>query len=370
MASKRLKIQVNLQFILITRLIYSYKRVSSLRMLQAMMIKLINSYLAFSFFLFYMTTLLQLGVHSKSIVKNEDSVLRATAAHCQSLSWFPENSMHTSLKKLADGKGLAGAGRLTLARVDTMQNFYGRALRDNKNNVKGMAKATSAILKNYSSTVENPQHQDCPEGASSWCSYQRDVANGTDLHKPVKNLFPDAVVEVIQPLFDRLGDEPFLAGCENCYIQNRNESLHHVIWGMVSKEVYSSPQEISMAISLGVLQFNQGISSTYSELLPLLGIEAQQEMGEACQWIDEERVYQAEYRNTPEIKLRRKKKRKDKLKKQDAFVHQEGAMYKSQAFHGGNQQKTKPWLKGKRKTHYVEKNKSQEKHNNIYYVVP
>ena len=36
-------------------------------------------------------------------------------------------------------------------------------------------------------------------------------------------------VEVIQPLFDRLGDERLFAGCERCYTQNANESLHHVV---------------------------------------------------------------------------------------------------------------------------------------------
>lgn len=136
-------------------------------------------------------------------------------------------------------------------------SLFFRSIRDNKGNAKAMARATQAILKHYSSSIENPRHEDCPEGPSSWCSYQHDVANGTTLHKPTKSPLPDAVVEVIQPLFDRLGAKTFLAGCEECYTQNRNECLHHVIWGMASKEVYSSPKEISIAISLGVLQFNR-----------------------------------------------------------------------------------------------------------------
>lgn len=100
-------------------------------------------------------------------------------------------------------------------------------------------------------------------------------------------------------------------------------------------EVYSSPQEISTAISLGVLQWNQGFGCTYTDLLPSLDINANAEMVEMWHNIDDERIYQAEYRDSAEIKTKRKKKRKEKLKKQDAFVHQEGVMYKSQAFHGG-----------------------------------
>ena len=91
-----------------------------------------------------------------------------------------------------------------------MQNFYGQALRDNKSNVCGMARSTRAIQKQCSITLENPCQDDCAEGASSWCSYQRYAANGTKLHKPEMDPFPEAVVEVIQPLFDHLGDETFL----------------------------------------------------------------------------------------------------------------------------------------------------------------
>ena len=34
---------------------------------------------------------------------------------------------------------------------------------------------------------EGPCHTKCPVGPGSWCSFQRDVAYGTQLHKPIKN---------------------------------------------------------------------------------------------------------------------------------------------------------------------------------------
>ncbi|KAK3703836.1 hypothetical protein QZH41_012449, partial [Actinostola sp. cb2023] len=205
-------------------------------------------------------------------------------------------------KKLADGKGLSGAGRLTLARVDTFQNFYGRAIRYNKHDAKAMSKATMAILKHYSSSLDNLQHDDCPEGSSSWCSFQRDLANGTNLHKPIKDPLSKAVVEVMQPLFDRLGDESFLVGCENCYTQNANEYLHHVIWGMAPKDTYTSAQEVNTAASLGVLQFNRGFHDTYKDLLPRLEIKVQPNMSTMWSNIDSERLYQAAYRSSEVVK--------------------------------------------------------------------
>ncbi|CAH3176988.1 unnamed protein product, partial [Porites lobata] len=136
-----------------------------------------------------------------------------------------------------------------------------------------MARSTRAILKHYSSTVEEPKHDDCPAGASSWSSFQRDIANGTNLHKPIKNPLSDAVVE--------------------------------------------------------------GFNATYKELLPPLGIQIQPQMVETWRKIDSDRIYKSDYRNTPEVQKRRKMKRKEMLKKQDAFIHEEGIMYQSQAPHGG-----------------------------------
>lgn len=119
-----------------------------------------------------------------------------------------------------------------------MQNFYGKAIRDNKGNAAAMSKATHAIIKHYSSIPENPQHEDCPAGEDSWCSYNQDLATGQTTHLPMQDPLPQAVVNVIQPTFDRLGDETFLAGCEECLDQNNNRSLHHVIWGMAPKEQF------------------------------------------------------------------------------------------------------------------------------------
>lgn len=142
-----------------------------------------------------------------------------------------------------------------------MHNFCGRAIRDNKNYEKG--NVTCRTLKSHSMMI------------APWVIYHRAVfnrisQNGTQLHKPIKDPLPHVVVEVVQPLFDQLGDESFLVGCEKCYTQNRNESLYHVIWGMASKELYCSHKEICLAVSLGFLNFNQGFDSTHTQRCCLL----------------------------------------------------------------------------------------------------
>ena len=87
-------------------------------------------------------------------------------------------------KKLSDEKGLGGKGRLTTARIDTLQNFYGLAIRNNKGNIEAMSKATMAILDHYK---EDTLYEHCPPGKESWCSFQMDIATGSSFHKPIKN---------------------------------------------------------------------------------------------------------------------------------------------------------------------------------------
>jgi hypothetical protein len=38
-------------------------------------------------------------------------------------------------RKLSDGKGLSGKGRLTDGKIDVMQNYYGLAMRENLDDV-------------------------------------------------------------------------------------------------------------------------------------------------------------------------------------------------------------------------------------------
>ena len=76
-------------------------------------------------------------------------------------------------KKLRDGKGIGGKGRLTLTRIHTIQSFYGKTIRDYKGDSSGMSRATHAILKHYSSLLENPNHEDCPpKNPSKICHHQ------------------------------------------------------------------------------------------------------------------------------------------------------------------------------------------------------
>ena len=69
-----------------------------------------------------------------------------------------------------------------------------------------MSKATLAILCHY---MEQANHKYCPKGKNSWYSFNRGEATGDNTHKPIKDLIPQAIVEIIKPLFERLGSPSF-----------------------------------------------------------------------------------------------------------------------------------------------------------------
>ena len=86
-------------------------------------------------------------------------------------------------------------------RIDTFQNFYVLAIKRNKGNPQAMPAATMTILSHYK---ESPSHEDCPQGKDSWCCFNRDKATGKNTYQPVTDPHPNAVVEVIKHLFERL----------------------------------------------------------------------------------------------------------------------------------------------------------------------
>ena len=66
-------------------------------------------------------------------------------------------------KKLSDKKGISGKGRLTDKVINTLQNYYGMSIRQNKGNLYRMKKAVAAILYHCSQNDNTEdRHKYCP----------------------------------------------------------------------------------------------------------------------------------------------------------------------------------------------------------------
>ncbi|XP_049275229.1 uncharacterized protein LOC125759852 [Rhipicephalus sanguineus] len=176
-------------------------------------------------------------------------------------------------KKKAQGESLGGRGKLTQEKIKKIANYYGYALRSNINAMPAMKRAVEATLLHMTSTDDAPKHSNCPEGASSWCKYNRALANG-ESPPSHKNALPACVRAALEPVFARLSDESLLARCCEGKTQNASESLHSVIWTQTSKNGNASLESVKRAAAEAVAVYNQGRKATNESIAASLGYVA------------------------------------------------------------------------------------------------
>ena len=162
-------------------------------------------------------------------------------------------------QKLADWKTIGGAGRLTDKVIDSLQNYYGDAIRRNKGDLQAMMKAVQASLLHSNSTNVWPRHHLCPVGPDSWCKWQ--VAQATGTVYDHKDPLPDAIVQLLHPIYSRLGSRSLLEKCVQGYTQNVNEALHSTVWKFCPKEIFMGRTGVQTACAMAVCCYNDGSSS-------------------------------------------------------------------------------------------------------------
>ena len=178
-------------------------------------------------------------------------------------------------KKLADGGTVGGRGRLTDAVIDSLQNYYGYAIRNNTNDIEKMEKAIWAIFYHSIQGENEPceiQHQFCPQGKNSWCRFQRDIASNTTTYNQRKCL-PAIFRPELKYIFERLSDYELLSRCQKGLTQNQNEALNNVLWSKCPKRVFCGKQRLECCVASSVIQWNAGAGSA-GNVLKRLGVRS------------------------------------------------------------------------------------------------
>ncbi|KAK3776186.1 hypothetical protein RRG08_063729 [Elysia crispata] len=219
--------------------------------------------------------------------------------------------------KLADGKGLTGKGRLTDKIIDTMQNFYGLAIRQNAGNLEAMSQAVSAILPHVASTDANPMHDNCPE---SWCQFKSSTG-----YKH-KHGLPQCIVEFIKPIFDDLSSPDLLQKCLHGKTQNRNECLNKLIWDRCSKEYFVEKNVVEEGVYSAVSFFNNGAQSVL-DYYSVLGINPGYFTTQLCHLRDNARANSSIVKSSEPARKRRKVLRAIKKGFQDKATEAERDLY-------------------------------------------
>ena len=97
--------------------------------------------------------------------------------------------------------------------IDKLQNYYGIAIRSSSGNLQAMKRNILANLFHCASSESRPLHTYCPDGADSWCSYNRGKANKTTTYKHGKGLPTADVIAELKPIYAKLGDDELLRKC-------------------------------------------------------------------------------------------------------------------------------------------------------------
>lgn len=179
--------------------------------------------------------------------------------------------MGTALRKLietskARGESISGRGKLTQEKVLKIQNYYGRAIKDNTDDLNVLKQRIFAILFHLCSSDAHPKHIHCPPGANSWCFWQRDFAmKRTPGEHKEHDTLPAEVGKKLVPIFERLSDVNLLKRCVRGKTQNPNESFHGLIWKFCPKTIFNGRKVIETAVNLAACQFSMG--STFKVVL-------------------------------------------------------------------------------------------------------
>ena len=222
---------------------------------------------------------------------------------------------------------LGGRGKLTENIINSMQNFYGMAIRNNTDNLYAMKEAVGAILWHCTDFKdENFRHRFCPEHKNTWCKWQLDKINGTSLYKG-KISVPMSIHNSMKKIFEELSSDDLLKKCLHGEMQNSNEALNSLIWTRCPKNVFVSRSTFEIGINSAVLHFNDGENGIKS-VFNYFGLSGKLFL-EKSEKKDNARNKQMKRKLTDRVKKRRKRLRTIKkgfldnekeLEKEDSYI--------------------------------------------------
>ena len=179
-------------------------------------------------------------------------------------------------KKTGVTLGGRGHGKLTLAAINKLTLYYGKAIRSCTGDKDAMRSAVVASFFHAASTDEEPHHNHCPIGRNSWCFFQRALAKGEEpgYHRDkVGTPLAKDVAEKVKEVYVRLGHPDLLDRCLQGKTQNANESLHSKVWLKCPKTGFVGLMRVCAATCLAIAEFNQGIGSTVTRSYAIMGLQ-------------------------------------------------------------------------------------------------
>lgn len=237
-----------------------------------------------------------------------------------------ETNGHTSSQLKKKTKGLEGRGKLTSKLIDDLSIYYGLAIRRNHDSLSKMKNEIWATFCHKLSTDANPQHDKCPSGADSWCSWEKARATETLAGYKHKPAIPEKIFNAIKPVYEELSSDDLLTRCLGGFTQNNNQSFNSKVWVMAPKTVSSGKIIVDIAAEIAVCDFNDGLMSVM-HIMQVLGITIGPNCYNYCMEADAHRIKFSERTPTEAAREARQALKEARKVAEEKNANVEGQMY-------------------------------------------
>lgn len=190
-----------------------------------------------------------------------------------------------------------------------------------------MKKEIWATFYHCSSSDDDPQHDNCPEGEESWCKWRKAEALGLlDNFKHDRQPLDSRVQEVIKPIYKDLSADDLLNRCLGAETQNSNESLNSLIWTFAPKTLHSGPKVVEIATFLATVIFNDGFQGVL-KTMETLGLKVGFNADNYAYNRDNSRLQRSERRSSSWSKQARIDNQEEAARLRDFHEEDEGVLY-------------------------------------------
>ena len=259
------------------------------------------------------------GTSSKQIAKvvtpEYRGKLRTQSAPRQ--SWSSSTQLSKEIKHLSPS--LCGQ----------IASYYRLAIQRNEGDVPKILRAIKAIPLHLGANDDNAEdyHRYCPFSSDSWCQYQHAKYNNEETPHHPNYLSPGALKQ-IQAVFEdfQYDSTQFIERVAGGHTSNQNESLHNVLYSMVSKTVAIGYDTMRLASALAVIRYNDGYGGI-QQLYNILQIEVTPLLSDAFLFLDRKRVKKSVFIKQEQVK--RFLKKSNRAKSTTAKLKKYGPGYSS-----------------------------------------
>ncbi|XP_067944011.1 uncharacterized protein [Watersipora subatra] len=176
---------------------------------------------------------------------------------------------------------ISGKDLLTAELIKSLQSYYRNAIKLNKGKIDAMEKAILATPYHITSDESHPQHDYCPD--NSWCWYKNPSMT------PSRPALPNAMLNVILPVYKRLSDRKLLERCKRVATQNTNECFNGEIWRRCPKTQWCGKRAVTIGATMAAMVFNSGRTELF-RIQKAFGLSVGEKVLKHAQAKDEHRL--------------------------------------------------------------------------------